>query len=352
MLSEHVRRRLERLNRGSLPAPAQKESAAVDNGPKTDAEQAGATSGSLNGRTTLRKDQSTKPRPTLELSAIANPQLAKVVGKLKTYEAQTLEQVAPGVVIEGPVGPYYRIDRPLADIWPQSDTIVSAARQRIASMNGEKCELHHELAAFVDHFPGGVMFLDLETCGFSGSMVFLAGLLCEVEGQLTLRQLFARDYTEEAAILTALWQTAADNPVLATFNGKTFDWPVVHDRSTLHHLGRDMRYVAPKQVQDEAAEIVPDAEVLDRRDPRPNPIHFDLLHHSRRRWKNVLPNCKLQTLERFLCGRARQGDIPGSEIPEAYHEFVRAGEARQIGDILHHNALDLVTLLQVSLQMI
>ena len=297
----------------------------------------------------------------LDLSAIANPKLRAAVSNLKVYEPQTLEEVAPGSVVETPVGSYYRIDRPLIDIWPQSEQIITAAHTRIASMNGERRELHHELAAFVDHFPAGVMFLDLETCGFSGSMVFLAGLLCEVDGELTLRQLFARDYAEEAAMFCGLWQTAAGNPVLATFNGKTFDWPVVHDRSTLHHQGRDMRYAKQREDQVGRSSVAEGAEdhptatadtVLGRRDPRPNPVHFDLLHHSRRRWKQVLPNCKLQTLERYLCGRARQGDIPGSEIPDAYHEFVRSGDARQVGDILHHNALDLVTLLQVSLQLI
>ena len=344
MLSEYVRHRLERLNRGPLPASAKKEDAPGD--------------------VVALKAAAAEAKPPLDLSSIDDPQLARAISKLKVYEPQALEDVAPGEIVEGPAGCYYRIDRPLADIWPQSEKIVAAARERITSMNGADRELHDELAAFVNHFPHGVMFLDLETCGFSGSMVFLTGLLCEIDGQLTLRQLLARDYAEEAAMLAALWQTAADNPVLATFNGKTFDWPVVHDRSTLHHQGRDMRYVKPAGATAglsssavTADSMLPneDAEppsVLGRRDPRPNPLHFDLLHHSRRRWKHVLPNCKLQTLERYLCGRARQGDIPGSEIPAAYHEFVRSGDARQMGDILHHNALDLVTLLQVSLQMI
>jgi len=344
MLSEHIRHRLEQLNRGPLPA------AAGQSRTQRAADQA------------IASEDKTATKKPLDFSAIENPRLAQAVAKLKSYEPQTLEEVAPGRIVSGPVGSCYRIDRPLQSIWPQSEKTVAAARDRIVNMNGARRELHDELVAFVDHFPSGIMFLDLETCGFSGSMVFLAGLLCEVDGELTLRQLLARNYAEEPAMLAALWQTAASNPVLATFNGKTFDWPVVHDRSTLHHQGRDMRYV--KRAAGNSAETerreqsvtngYPAAEyfVLERRDPRPNPVHFDLLHHSRRRWKQVLPNCKLQTLERFLCGRARQGDIPGSEIPAAYHEFVRSGDARQIGDILHHNALDLVTLLQVSLQMV
>ena len=75
-------------------------------------------------------------------------------------------------------------------------------------------------------------------------------------------------------------------------------------------------------------------------------VHLDLLHHARRRWKG-----RLQTLERFVCGRLRAGDIPGHEIPAAYHHFVRTHDAWQIRSILHHNALNLMTLLELSLRM-
>ena len=71
-------------------------------------------------------------------------------------------------------------------------------------------------------------------------------------------------------------------------------------------------------------------------------IHCDLLHHARRRWRMRLPNCKLQTLERFVCRRLRRDDIAGSQIPQEYHQFVRTGDARQLCSILQHNALDLL----------
>ena len=91
---------------------------------------------------------------------------------------------------------------------------------------------------------------------------------------------------------------------------------------------------------------------LDAHSDRPEIGHFDLLHHARRRWKSQLPNCKLQTLERYICGRNRVGDIPGRDIPLAYHDYVRTGNTEQVRSILHHNALDLVTLLQLSLTFI
>ena len=79
--------------------------------------------------------------------------------------------------------------------------------------------------------------------------------------------------------------------------------------------------------------------------------HCDLLHHARHTWHGRLPNCKLQTLERYLCGRNRVGDIPGQEIPLAFHDFVRTNDGWLMKSILHHNALGLVTSLEVALRL-
>ena len=105
-----------------------------------------------------------------------------------------------------------------------------------------------------------------------------------------------------------------------TFNGKSFDVPYILDRS----FATGVRM--PREFG-----------------------HVDLLHVARRRWKRVLPNCKLQTLERYISKRIRGGDIPGAEIPQAYHDFVRTGDARKIKPILYHNALDLITMGEVLL---
>jgi uncharacterized protein YprB with RNaseH-like and TPR domain len=151
-------------------------------------------------------------------------------------------------------------------------------------------------------------------------MVFLAGLVHWDQEQLMLSQLWARNYAEEKAMLQSLRSMITDHHVMITFNGKSFDWPQVLDRSTLHHLG-----------------------------PPPRPRHIDLLHLARRRWRHQLPNCRLQTLERYVCGRHRTDEISGSQIPQAYHDYVRSGRTDKVGSILHHNALDLITLLQLAL---
>ena len=72
--------------------------------------------------------------------------------------------------------------------------------------------------------------------------------------------------------------------------------------------------------------------------------HVDLLEPARECFSDVLPNCRLETVERHLRGSSRTGDIAGRDIPEAYHEFVRTGDARDIGRILYHNRMDLLAM--------
>ncbi len=170
----------------------------------------------------------------------------------------------------------------------------------------------------------------------SPAPVFLAGVVWHSGDALVLDQLFARHYGEERAVLESLWSIAASQHTLATFNGKSFDWPMVRDRSTRHRLGqRKVRSISRQMLR-------ADGDLT----------HCDLLHHARRRWKRVLPDCKLQTLERYVCRRVRQDDLPGAEVPSAYHQFVRTGASGPIRSILHHNALDLLTLVQVTLKLL
>ncbi|MEX2186024.1 MAG: ribonuclease H-like domain-containing protein [Pirellulales bacterium] len=190
-----------------------------------------------------------------------------------------------------------------------------------------------EVDALAHSLPRGTLFLDLETCGLAGSALFLIGLLRHDGKQLMLEQLLARNYAEEQAVLHTLWQTVAQATLLVTFNGKSFDWPLVNDRTIYHRIDRhriDRDSSAP------AMDALP---------------HVDVLHHARRRWRHRLPDCRLQTLERFLCGRHRSGDIVGRDIPEAYRQYVATGRLDQIQAIVHHNALDLVTLLQLAMQL-
>ena len=162
------------------------------------------------------------------------------------------------------------------------------------------------------------LFLDLETGGLASSPVFLAGTMHWNGTDFVLRQYFARHYGEEAALLSALHEAARGFDYLVTFNGKSYDAPFLLGRAVVHAVTVQL----PGR-------------------------HVDLLHASRRRWKQLLPNCRLQTLEQYVCRRRRSGDVPGEEIPGLYHDFVRRGDPYRLIPVFHHNMLDVITMVEI-----
>jgi uncharacterized protein YprB with RNaseH-like and TPR domain len=255
-----------------------------------------------------------------------------------------------GVELENFWGRHWLCEQLLEALWPGGEQRIEKSRPRLARAAIDSVRMHDELRWLGRHFPQAVIYLDLETCGFAGSMIFLIGLVHYRHDRWLLSQLLARNYAEEKALLQTFWRMTAGKRLLVTFNGKSFDWPMVHDRSTLHHLGRDPR--TARRPGQPAQPRPSEGPEMTRHDLRPELLHCDLLHHARRRWRNRLRDCKLQTLEQYICGRRRTADIPGREIPQAYHDFVRSGDAWPIRSILHHNALDLITLLQLSLRVV
>ncbi len=170
--------------------------------------------------------------------------------------------------------------------------------------------------------PEDLAFFDLETTGLSSSPVFLIGAMIWQDGGLVTRQFFARDYSEERAIISLFAECMQGKKLLVSFNGKSFDLPYTRARAAA--TGVRFEYDGP---------------------------HLDLLHVSRRAWKAQLPNCKLQTLEAHICGRHRTGDIPGHAIPQAYHDYVHTKDARHMVSALEHNRLDLVTLAELMVHL-
>ncbi len=253
-----------------------------------------------------------------------------------------LETVLPGEECRAGEGCFYRIRRPADTFYPQggagddAETLdgpaVMAAYRRL--FDGAGCrvlpeDLHETVRPILEVDPGRTTYLDIESCGLAGEPLFLVGLMRYREGGLEVDQFLARHYGEEGPMLAAVGDELTGSQCLVTFNGKSFDWPTIAARRMAWGLF----------------------------DPPEVPWHVDLLHEARRRWRSEVPNCKLQTLEQLLCGRRRVGDIPGHLIPEAYHEFVRAHQdgnvlrrnrsLRRLQTILHHNALDLVTMAEL-----
>jgi uncharacterized protein YprB with RNaseH-like and TPR domain len=301
MIDESLRSRLEALNRAPIAAQT---APAHTNG------EAASSRLSLSkpaaGRTTPR---STFP-PTKLISGLLHS----------------------GDIVETPYGPHLRIRLQLEHLWPNGAQLIAARQDFLQSQLAAaqyaiepSLLLAPEFATLVGALPDRAIGLDLETCGLAGSALFLIGLFRQIDGQPTIELLLARNYSEEPAVLATLWQTIADHHVLLTFNGKTFDWPMVLERSVRHRL------------QPTAATN--------------NFLHIDILHHARRRWRKYLPNCRLQTLEQHVCRRHRTDDIPGHRIPGVYADYVRTGFERDMDSVLHHNALDLVTLFDLALRL-
>ena len=166
------------------------------------------------------------------------------------------------------------------------------------------------------------VFLDLETTGFSSTPMFLAGTLFARDGCVTVTQLLARDYSEEVAIIAMLDDLLSRFDFCITFNGKAFDMPYVRERAKYHKI--DLK-AAPQQ--------------------------FDLLHPARRIWKHTLPNCRLVTLEWYVLGRRRVGDVPGWEVPCIYHDFVHTKDAGKLRDVLRHNLIDVVSMAELFISL-
>ena len=167
--------------------------------------------------------------------------------------------------------------------------------------------------------PQDHLFVDLETLGFVGRPLFLVGLLYATgpkTGELV--QLVARDYAEEEGTLRFFAEEYAAFPAWVTFNGKSFDVPSLRLRYAFHRLSAPL----PEE-------------------------HVDLLHIARRHFRGVLPDCKLRTLERRVCGRHRVDDLDGSRVPDAYHRYVRDGDPTWLEPILRHNIEDLITLVEL-----
>jgi uncharacterized protein YprB with RNaseH-like and TPR domain len=230
-----------------------------------------------------------------------------------------------GEEIQTAVGKYFLIRRNLKTVWPESVKIVQLYKDVFLKGGMTSVTMKSDdVAVLLQANPQAITYLDIETCGFSGTNIFLIGW-CYFDGEddLVVEQAFARDYAEEAGIIYAICERLMKTHVLATYNGKRFDFPSICERAIIHR------------------QLVP-----------PVLAHVDLLDHARAKWKPSLPNCKLQTLEMQLCGRRRHGDIPGAEIPQAYHDFVKTGDARKIKTIIHHNFLDIVTLAEITARLL
>src|SRR5216684_3795697 len=165
------------------------------------------------------------------------------------------------------------------------------------------------------------LFLDTETTGLAGgtgTYAFLIGLAWWDAGGLQVEQFFMRDFTEEYSILHELSSRVAERPVLITFNGKSFDWPLLESRFTMTRS-----IAAPKLA-----------------------AHLDLLHPARALWKLRLGSVRLVELERRVLdstrlGWHRESDVSSALIPQFYFDYLRGGPIEPLAGVVRHNQMDL-----------
>src|SRR2546426_138922 len=196
---------------------------------------------------------------------------------------------------------------------PSSTTLELLSRTRDESLSRKT------LAALSD--PAKWLFLDTETTGLAGgtgTYAFLIGLAWWDAGGLQVEQFFMRDFAEEHSLLHELAARVAERPVLVTFNGKSFDWPLLENRFTM------TRSIAVPRLA----------------------AHLDLLHPARALWKLRLGSVRLVELERQVLDAPRLGwhrddDVASALIPQFYFDYLRGGPVEPLADVVRHNQMDL-----------
>jgi uncharacterized protein YprB with RNaseH-like and TPR domain len=175
-----------------------------------------------------------------------------------------------------------------------------------------------------------LLFIDLETTGLAGgagTCAFLVGCGWFDGPTFRVRQFFLSGHGGETALLDGLARIADGTTGVVTFNGKSFDLPLIETRYLFHRM----------------------------QTPFAGMPHVDMLHPARRLWRApdddaaaATASCRLSVLEQGLCGVAREGDVPGFEIPARYFMYVRSGDARPLEAVFEHNRLDLVSLVLLT----
>jgi len=169
------------------------------------------------------------------------------------------------------------------------------------------------------------LFLDTETTGLAGgagSFAFLVGVGVFDGAVFRLRQYFMRTPAEEPAMLDALKEDFRSESGFVTYNGRTFDIPLL-----------EMRYMIG----------------LRERLPLGRWPQLDLLHLSRRLWKRQLPDCRLGTVERHILHVERsEEDVPGANIPAMYQHYLKTGETKDMRRVLYHNEIDILSLVVLA----
>lgn len=177
--------------------------------------------------------------------------------------------------------------------------------------------------------PADLIFIDTETTGLvggAGTVAFLIGLGTYKGGNFRIRQFFLRNPGEEHSMLRVLQDEFQERLGFVSFNGRTFDLPLL-----------DMRFRIGLR---ESLKL----------SHRPQ---IDLLHPARRLWRRKLPDCSLGTIEREILGIQRSDqDVPGAQIPGMYLDYLRTGDTGGIQRVIYHNEIDILSMVSLTAEIL
>jgi len=232
------------------------------------------------------------------------------------YEEDALARLLGAVIATNRYGDHVSVRS-----WFSSPEFAEPADVTLALLSRTRDEALSKRTKAALSDPAKWLFLDTETTGLAGgtgTYAFLVGLAWWDSGGLQTEQLFMRDFAEEHSILHELSARLAERPVLVTFNGKSFDWPLLENRFTMTRAIAKPRLAA----------------------------HLDLLHPARAMWKLRLGSVRLVELERHVLdaprlGWHREDDVLSAMIPQHYFDYLRGGPADPVAAVVRHNQMDL-----------
>jgi uncharacterized protein YprB with RNaseH-like and TPR domain len=205
--------------------------------------------------------------------------------------------------------PYHHGHYELAELLPNASHLSPIAMRQ--NQNSESIDAYK------------LLFLDTETTGLgvgTGNVPFMIGFGYYTEQAFVVEQTLIRHPGEEKAMLTYLLGHMKDKTHLVTYNGRTFDWPVLVNRFILNGWRRS----------------------------GPEPGHLDFLHPSRALWRNTLPSCRLSMVEEARLGIQRGHDVPGSLAPALYFQFLSDHNPSHLHGVYLHNEKDVLTLASLA----
>lgn len=230
-----------------------------------------------------------------------------------------IDKLVPGQVVEDENGGFflYAQDFPLDT--PHGPLPLGA----VLESTPEHIALSACDSELEDFDPRSAIFMDCETTGLSGgtgTMAFLVGIGYFTETGFRLEQCFMRDYDDEEPMLRYLDGLFRNAATIVTFNGKSFDVPLLRTRFISNRI--------PFRLD--------------------GAVHYDLVHAARRLWRLRLKDCSLTNIERRVMGLERHGDVPGADIPQIWFDYLRTRDACDVKRVFYHHRMDILSLVTMT----